>query len=83
MSNIFTNEDTNPPVKDQLVPRKDKLDRKSWNMFTIRRNTAWKDDSIPIDEIKVISQLGRGRFGEVKKKQAFFLANTPNFLDKI
>src|SRR5690349_12800933 len=61
MSDIFLNEEKNA-LEDT---KKEKLDRKSWNVFTVRRNAAWKDDTIPADEVTVISQIGRGRFGEV------------------
>jgi len=66
MSDI-TNNDHETVVANEEMPtqKKDKFDRKSWNMFTIRGVAAWKDDTIPNDEIKVLSPIGRGRFGEV------------------
>jgi hypothetical protein len=64
MSDIFVNDEAN--VSEELQSqRKEKFDRKSWNMFTIRGIATWKDDTIPNDEIKVMSPIGRGRFGEV------------------
>ncbi|KAI3410057.1 hypothetical protein GPALN_006421 [Globodera pallida] len=64
MSDIFVNEDPNAS-DEQLIPKKDRFERRSWNMFSIRRNAAWKDDTIPMGEVKVISQIGIGRFGAV------------------
>ncbi|KAL3090995.1 hypothetical protein niasHT_023595 [Heterodera trifolii] len=64
MSDIFVNDDPNS-ADEQLNSKKDRFERRSWNMFSIRRNAAWKDDTIPMGELKVISQIGIGRFGEV------------------
>jgi hypothetical protein len=64
MSDIYDNEEATAIVVSEeiQVQRNEKFDRRSWNMFTLR---AWKDDSIPSGEIEVLSQIGRGRFGEV------------------
>ncbi|KAI1721420.1 protein tyrosine kinase domain-containing protein [Ditylenchus destructor] len=50
-----------------------KWDRRSWQMFTIRGHSAmsWKDVTIPFDEIKFNSLIGRGRFGEVHMADHF------------
>lgn len=63
MNNLHASDETNT---EELLPvRKERFDRKSWNMFTFRGVAAWKDDTIPNDEIKVLSPIGRGRFGQV------------------
>lgn len=71
MSDIFRNEENNHVADDDhLVPKKD--NRRSWNMYSIRRNAAWKDDTIAAGEVKVLLQIGRGRFGEVSLVQILF-----------
>jgi len=69
MNGIYESEDglsAQEECSANTLPRKEKLNRKAWNMFSIRGNPKWKEDMvIPIKEIKICSLIGRGRFGEV------------------
>ena len=65
MNNLNVSDEANS--EEAPIQRKERFDRKSWNMFTFRGVAAWKDDTIPNDEIKVLSPIGRGRFGQVRR----------------